>query len=70
MFISLGIGLIASGTYDKCIAGGVEFLSDAPIRHSRKMRSLMLKANRAKTTGQMLGLLTQLRGDHFVPEVS
>jgi len=67
--ISDCIGLIASGTYDKCIAGGVEFLSDAPIRHSRKMRSLMLKANKAKTTGQMLGLLTQLRGDYFIPEL-
>ena len=31
------------GVYDVCIAGGVEFMSDVPIRHSRKMRQLLLK---------------------------
>ena len=36
-------GLMAAGVYDACIAGGVEFMSDVPIRHSRKMRGLMLK---------------------------
>ena len=40
-----------SGVYDVCIAGGVEFMSDVPIRHSRHMRGLMLKLNRAKTLG-------------------
>lgn len=40
-----------AGVYDACIAGGVEFMSDVPIRHSRKMRELMLKLNKAKTTG-------------------
>jgi acetyl-CoA acyltransferase len=62
-------GLIASGTYDVCVAGGVEFLSDVPIRHSRKMRALLLKVNKAKTMGQRLGLLAQLRPAHFAPEL-
>ena len=31
------------GVYDVCIAGGVEFMSDVPIRHSRKMRQFLLK---------------------------
>lgn len=44
-------------------------MSDVPIRHSRKMRGLMLKANKAKTLGQTLGLLSQLRPGHFVPEL-
>jgi len=67
--ISTCVGLIASGTFDVCVAGGVEFMSDIPIRHSRKMRSLLLKANKAKTMGQRLGLLTKIRGDYFVPEL-
>lgn len=43
-----------SGVYDACIAGGVEFMSDVPIRHSRQMRALMLKLNKAKTLGMFL----------------
>lgn len=67
--ITTGIGLIASGTYETIVAGGVEFMSDVPIRHSRKMRSLLLKANRAKTPAQKLSLLASIRPDFFVPEV-
>lgn len=67
--ITTGIGLIACGVYDIIVAGGVEFMSDVPIRHNRKMRSLMLKANKAKTLQQRLGLLSTLRPGHFVPEV-
>lgn len=65
----LGIGLIASGVYEVIVAGGVEFMSDIPIRHSRKMRSLMLKANKAKTVQQKLALLASIRPDYFIPEV-
>jgi acetyl-CoA acyltransferase len=67
--ITTGMGLIATGTYDSIICGGVEFMSDVPIRHSRKMRSLMLKANRAKTVGQKLGLLSTFRPDFLIPEL-
>lgn len=67
--ITTGVGLIASGTYDIIVAGGVEFMSDVPIRHSRKMRSLLLKANKAKTAVQRLQLLTTLRPDFLIPEV-
>lgn len=68
--ITTGVGLIATGTYDIILAGGVEFMSDVPIRHSRKMRSLMLKANKAKTLMQRLALLGSLRPNFLVPEVS
>lgn len=44
-------------------------MSDVPIRHNRKMRSLMLKANKAKTPGQKLALLATIRPDYFVPEL-
>lgn len=67
--ITTGIGLIASGTYDIIVAGGVEFMSDVPIRHSRKLRSVMLRASKAKTPLQKLALLAEIRGGHFVPEL-
>ncbi|XP_059619795.1 trifunctional enzyme subunit beta, mitochondrial [Phlebotomus argentipes] len=67
--ITTGIGLIATGTYDVVVAGGVEFMSDVPIRHSRKMRSLMLKANKAKTPMAKLSLLSTLRPGHLIPEL-
>ena len=63
------MGLIACGVYDIIVAGGVEFMSDIPIRHSRKMRSLLLKANRAKTVVQKLNLLASIRPSFFAPEV-
>lgn len=67
--ITTGMGLIATGTYDAIVAGGVEFMSDVPIRHSRKMRALMLKANKAKTPLQRLQLLSSIRPDFFIPEL-
>lgn len=68
--ITTGAGLIATGTYDIILAGGVEFMSDVPIRHSRKMRALMLKANKAKTLMQRLALLGSIRPNFLIPEVS
>ncbi|CAD7089434.1 unnamed protein product [Hermetia illucens] len=67
--ITTGMGLIATGTFDVIVAGGVEFMSDVPIRHNRKMRSLMLKANKAKTPLQQIQLLLSLRPGHFVPDL-
>lgn len=61
--------MINSGVYDVCVAGGVEFMSDIPIRHSRKMRSIMLKANKAKTLGQRLALFAQLDLKALIPEL-
>merc|ERR1711976_810712 len=58
--ITTGIGLLASGFTDAVIAGGVEFMSDVPIRHSRKMRKIMLSLNKAKTAGAKLGLVSQM----------
>ncbi|XP_016927594.1 trifunctional enzyme subunit beta, mitochondrial [Drosophila suzukii] len=67
--ITTGMGLIATNTYDVIVAGGVEFMSDVPIRHSRKMRSLLLRANKAKTLGQRLSLLATFRPDFLAPEL-
>uniref|UniRef100_A0A069DUD0 acetyl-CoA C-acyltransferase n=1 Tax=Panstrongylus megistus TaxID=65343 RepID=A0A069DUD0_9HEMI len=67
--ITTGMGLIAAGAYEIIVAGGVESMSDVPIRHSRKMRSLMLRANKAKTPLQKLQLLASIRPDFFIPEL-
>ena len=67
--ITTAMGYINSGTYDAVVAGGVETCSDVPIRHSRKMRKLMLQANKAKTTKDRLALLAHLRPDYLLPEV-
>ncbi|XP_070194755.1 trifunctional enzyme subunit beta, mitochondrial-like isoform X1 [Littorina saxatilis] len=68
--ITTGIGLIASGQADSIIAGGVEFMSDVPIRHSRKMRKLMLSMNKAKTVPARLQLVSQmLSPSALVPEL-
>lgn len=66
---SLAVGLIAAGQCDAVVAGGVEFMSDVPIRHSRKMRKTMLSLNKAKTVGQRLGLIGSIRLAHLAPEV-
>ncbi|XP_060821149.1 trifunctional enzyme subunit beta, mitochondrial [Bombus pascuorum] len=67
--LTTGMGLIACGVYEVIVAGGVEFMSDIPIRHNRSMRSLMLQANKAKSIGQKLQLLTSIRPSYFVPDL-
>uniref|UniRef100_A0A673CFM6 Trifunctional enzyme subunit beta, mitochondrial n=1 Tax=Sphaeramia orbicularis TaxID=375764 RepID=A0A673CFM6_9TELE len=63
------VGMIAAGQCDAVVAGGVEFMSDVPIRHSRKMRKTMLSLNKAKTLGQRLGLIGSIRLAHLAPEL-
>ncbi|XP_056150522.1 trifunctional enzyme subunit beta, mitochondrial [Lampris incognitus] len=63
------VGLIAAGQCDAVVAGGVEFMSDVPIRHSRKMRKTMLSLNKAKTVGQRLSLIGSIRLAHLSPEL-
>ncbi|XP_075729945.1 mitochondrial trifunctional protein beta subunit [Rhipicephalus microplus] len=63
------MGLISSGAIDVGMAGGVEFLSDVPIRLSRKLRKLLLSANKAKTPLQKLALLAKFRPSMLMPEL-
>nr|BAB20046.1 putative mitochondrial long-chain 3-ketoacyl-CoA thiolase beta-subunit protein [Polyandrocarpa misakiensis] len=58
--ITTAMSLIASGQCQAVIAGGVDFMSDVPIRFNRTMRKLMLDANKAKTMGQRLGLASKV----------
>ena len=63
--------MLASGYTDVVVAGGLEFMSDIPIRHSRKMRKLMLALNKAKTTGARLQLMSKMMNlGVLTPEVS
>jgi acetyl-CoA acyltransferase len=60
---------IATGQNDIVIAGGVDFMSDVPIRYPRSMRKLMLNLTRVKSTPQRLGLMAQmLSPKNFAPE--
>uniref|UniRef100_A0A673HD77 Trifunctional enzyme subunit beta, mitochondrial n=1 Tax=Sinocyclocheilus rhinocerous TaxID=307959 RepID=A0A673HD77_9TELE len=67
--MTTAVGLIAAGQCDAVVAGGVEFMSDVPIRHSRKMRKTMLSLNKAKTLGARLSLLGSIRLAHLAPEL-
>lgn len=58
--ITAGMGMIATGAADVVIAGGVEFMSDVPIRFSRKMRGLMMSMPKAKTTKKKLSTVSQM----------
>ncbi|KAI7690555.1 Trifunctional enzyme subunit beta [Sarcoptes scabiei] len=67
--ISSAIGYINSGTYEVVVAGGVETMSDVPIRHSRPMRHMLLQLNKARTLQQRLKVLSQFRMSYLAPEL-
>ncbi|XP_046857335.1 trifunctional enzyme subunit beta, mitochondrial-like [Xenia sp. Carnegie-2017] len=67
--ITSALGLVASGGADAVIAGGVETMSDVPIRLNRGLRKILLSLNKAKTLGARLGLLSSIRPKHFAPEL-
>jgi len=46
--ISSGMALISSGQADAVLAGGVETMSDVPIRYPKKMRQRLIEASRYK----------------------
>ncbi|MCF3948482.1 acetyl-CoA C-acetyltransferase [Acidiphilium iwatense] len=52
---------IALGQIEVGIAGGVDTTSDAPIAINERLRKVLMKANRGKTTGQKLAALAAIR---------
>ena len=52
---------IALGHIECGIAGGVDTTSDAPMGLNEKLRKILLQVNRAKTVGQRLAALSQVR---------
>ncbi|XP_057313314.1 trifunctional enzyme subunit beta, mitochondrial-like [Hydractinia symbiolongicarpus] len=67
--ITTGMGLIYSGQCDSVVAGGIEFMSDVPIRLNRDLRKKLLTMNRAKSVGQRLGIISSIRPKHLSPEL-
>lgn len=67
--ITTCLGLMSQGVYDVCIAGGVETMSDVPIRHARKMRQWMLASQKMKSPLAMLGHIAKLRPAYLTPEL-
>lgn len=51
-----GVGWFVSGHFDAIVGGGVELMLDIAIRHSRKIRKMILDLNKTKTLGQPLSL--------------
>lgn len=68
--ITSGMGMLASGYCDAVIAGGVDIMSDAPIRHSRQMRKLLMGMNKAKTLQARLPIIMQMLSPKvWIPEL-
>lgn len=64
MAITSAIGMLTSGYCDVAVAGGVELMSDVPIRYNRAMRKLMLSLNKAKS-----GIDKTLIGLKMIPKI-
>ena len=60
---------ILSGRISCGIAGGVEFMSDVPIRFSRPVRARMIASQKARGLGGYLALLSGLKLADIAPEL-
>jgi acetyl-CoA C-acetyltransferase len=60
---------IALGQIDAGIAGGADKTYDAPLALNDDLREILLDANRARSTGDKLKLLTRLRPGQVVPAI-
>ena len=49
-FSLAAVNQIAAGQSDTVVAGGVDFMSDVPIRLSRGLRKMLLTMNKTKST--------------------
>ena len=58
---------IALGQMDAGIACGVDTVSDPPVVFGKPFRDLLMRAHRARSTGQKIGAFLGLRPGHFKP---
>jgi len=63
-----GIADLHAGQADVVLAGGVDNTSDSPIGYTKKMRKKLFKAQKLKTTGDMLRFASTLRPSDFLPD--
>lgn len=66
LFCFEGVSLIATGSVDSVIAGGVEFMSDVPIRLSRPLRKTLLTLNKVQDFLHGLRTLKFYRKNDFI----
>lgn len=66
--ICSGINLIQTGQADVVIAGGVDTMSDVPIKFSKPIRERMLATRKTKGLVKQLGLLKGLKLKDLAPE--
>ncbi|KAI6184445.1 hypothetical protein M3Y97_00596800 [Aphelenchoides bicaudatus] len=69
MAVSSVVDQIATGKVEAGIAGGVEFLSDVPVRYNRTARTAMRGLNRAKNIQQKLRFGMTLAKNFMTPEL-
>ncbi|VDO13110.1 unnamed protein product, partial [Haemonchus placei] len=67
--MTTGMGMLATGNAKAIIAGGVELLSDVPIRYNRKARKAMLAIQKAKAPVDKLKLGGDILKNMFAPEL-
>ena len=56
------MGMIKSGAVDSVIAGGVETMSDVPLRLSRKLRTRLISMNLKKKNKSITQMLGHMKG--------
>ncbi|MEN7548620.1 acetyl-CoA C-acyltransferase [Rapidithrix thailandica] len=59
---------IRTGQYEMVVAGGTDCLSDIPIPFRKEMRKKLFKAQKVKSSGDMVKMLAHFRPKDFVPE--
>lgn len=68
--ISQAYEKIAHGEADVIIAGGAESMSQIPIfTYSQELTEILMSASKAKSAGQRVKILSQLRPNHLKPDV-
>jgi acetyl-CoA C-acetyltransferase len=60
---------IALGQAESAVAGGADTASDAPLGVNDRLRRILLQARRAKSVGDRLKALAQVRPAHLVPDI-
>jgi acetyl-CoA acyltransferase len=60
--------MIALGQVETALAGGIELVSDPPLKMQRNTRRWFMKLNKAKGFGQRMGLLSSWRPKMMIPE--
>ncbi|MER8087938.1 acetyl-CoA C-acetyltransferase [Streptomyces sp. NPDC094048] len=60
---------IMLGAVDSAIAGGTDTASDAPLGVNDELRTLLLSARRATSTGARIKALAGIRPRHLVPDI-